>query len=1102
MSNRFEPRRPINPVDFEGSQYGPESPPYSVDAGPPSPTYPYYERYGPPRAGPSYRGDMSYTNTYRAEAWRPDHAGPSLRPPTPDRYPPARFPRQDIRPRPTRFESPPRIERRIPSDPSYDATWPRTSRDTRDTMAERMFEPSDSWKQAHNAGDQWEQPRDGKPRLQASDENLFLFPKKPILARNEKESSHAPPLDEQDSLASTPHDEDQLSRAPTPDASKSPSSPEAASAEPTRSATRPWIRRHEPLPSIARTLQSIRHASGESTLQALSTTPPPGILPEEPVVVIPPKAEVTAEPELPEPPEPVTPIVDSLEPSAPGTPAMDSDNLEPVGRKLREHVPVRTSRRSQKATAVVPAITAVTETVEEPGDDVSIAPTPPPVTMQDTLRMFVIMRLQNGRQTREERVLSVLGENETTAATQDALSRPSGASGEDSAPPRDVVDELMDDEHSQARQTVNDTVRPSLQARFALRQADLHEKVTRLRQEYLELHERWQAHCAKLDDVAKAGAMEEATQNPGRTTRRSTATLGDAVRSDLEMEQIIMNLGIEELTDANHLAARNAAVIPDMISVDTNPKGGMEEHLHNFDDTNNLVDDPDAFYAPRTGLWDWSNEEKRIFLEKYAAYPKQFGIIADFLPLKTPAQCVTYYYFHKHEIDFRKVVAKFTHGKKRRGRGATGKNRRNALLSDILQRDAEFSREHTPAVLTPAPRRPKPVSVVSAVEGALVRRSSANRRGASGLAENTPGSTPTPTPDPEPEGRRKRRRVTAARAVAVVEQDEADEAEPAKRGRRSKRVKVAESTVTTTSSTPVMTSAELAPLDAKTPEQVDGGRKKFALASATWSDEDKAQLISLLGRFGDDFKRIAASLPTKTTAQITAFYKANSVEMKLDQIMANATRRSITPDQSKGSFYKDISAAYPGSRVLSSDILPQVAGSSSIPPMLEMSSLPISLGGQSQSMETRFRLNSITAGRSRDGLGLASESLSMPGPSTYHYRPEGMHPQFGSHSQGITPPPMASLNPNHSPAFGSHHSSHHIANPSPFASPQPPSLPAPSTLTTTFPSNFPYTNLSPSHFTVTGSGAPGVSPPANGVRVSSPTSPFVQSHPPRVWGQQ
>lgn len=214
--------------------------------------------------------------------------------------------------------------------------------------------------------------------------------------------------------------------------------------------------------------------------------------------------------------------------------------------------------------------------------------------------------------------------------------------------------------------------------------------------------------------------------------------LGDAVRSDLEMEQIIASLGVEELTDPNHLALRNLATIPDMISVSQ----GEVKYL--FDDTNNLVADPYRFYDTSAGIDAWTDEEKEVFLEQFAANPKQFGIIASFLPSKTASQCVTYYYLNKKKnIDFRKVISLYAPGKRRRGGRRTDKRKGNALMADIRQHDDEVSLSHS----GPTTRRK--------------RVQPASRLGAAHL-ESTPATTPTPDPEPEVKKRGRKPRVVSA----------------------------------------------------------------------------------------------------------------------------------------------------------------------------------------------------------------------------------------------------------------------------------------------------------------------------------------------------
>ncbi|PFH49351.1 hypothetical protein AMATHDRAFT_131406, partial [Amanita thiersii Skay4041] len=288
-------------------------------------------------------------------------------------------------------------------------------------------------------------------------------------------------------------------------------------------------------------------------------------------------------------------------------------------------------------------------------------------------------RLLCDRQTREERVAPVLISNQMIA-------RPSVPDRVSTGGPAALIDEVCQGRRHEERMAGFMGIRRVLVNQFEEREVARLEKVQQLRKEYMALHEKWVQHCAMLDEQSRVLASEtEVVQPAGRTTRRSAATLGDAVRSDLEMEQIIASLGNDEATDPAHLSLRNLATIPDMISV----THGKVDYV--YDDTNHVVEhQPDEYYGPHTGIHDWTEEEKRVFLDKFAAYPKQFGIIAGYLPDKTPAQCVAFYYLHKKKmIDFRRVVSQYAPSKRRR-RGM-GRKKGNALLADIRKHDAEVS---------------------------------------------------------------------------------------------------------------------------------------------------------------------------------------------------------------------------------------------------------------------------------------------------------------------------------------------------------------------------------------------------------------------------
>ncbi|KAG7094944.1 hypothetical protein E1B28_005746 [Marasmius oreades] len=506
-------------------------------------------------------------------------------------------------------------------------------------------------------------------------------------------------------------------------------------------------------------------------------------------------------------------------------------------------------------------------------------------SVREALRIVVMTRLLADRQTREERVEPIL-------ATNLSLPRfphekiPSVKQSHEV-----LMQEMFEPTGTRARSR-NETFRQvhaGLVEMFDARQAALKVKVQKLKEEYLSLHEKWVEHCTRLDDQAKAKQAASAAEAPvqpsvlppanGRTTRRSAATMGDAVRSDLEMEQIIASIGYDEATDPNQLCVRNLAVIPDMISV-TN---GYVDYV--FDDNNLRIDNPAKYYAPDTGIHDWTEEEKQVFLDKFAAYPKQFGMIAKFLPNKTTAQCVNFYYLHKKvSIDFRNVVAMNAPGKK--GKRRTGKRKGNALLADIRKHDAEVG----------PTTRGKGKRTSAATAASLEARKTRRVTGIN--AEDTPT---TATPTPEPESRPRRRRVAgplaiSARSSLAVALNEAEEeatdndsvSRPAKRAKRARKVKSAAIINDDISTPPPL----VADGENKNADTESSNRRR---AVAVWSDDDKELFLKLLGQHGDDFKRISASMPNKTTAQVSNFYRNHIDELSLREIVKNALRNSLPP---------------------------------------------------------------------------------------------------------------------------------------------------------------------------------------------------------------
>lgn len=498
-----------------------------------------------------------------------------------------------------------------------------------------------------------------------------------------------------------------------------------------------------------------------------STVIPP--LEDLPRTLTPPALVVDPEPPAPEITSPdASPASEEVEPPSMDPPKSDVDTGDPVGPHSKSgepsvpnELPPQEPARSPEPPAETPARIALPVTPSphlpdvwmdmdevdvlavEQGADPSI---PAKTTLRDALIHVVASRAVHDHHRRDERVAPILLSNLSIAEP------PPNDDGATTTP----VQEFMEPFRVEQRQERREEMLANNFFFVKEREADVDKKVARLRTEYLELQSKWLEHCAKLDEEAKADSPGDTVTTSGRTTRRSAATHGDAVRSDLEMEQIIASLGNEDLTDANHLAMRNAATLPDMISVTR----GYVDFV--YDDTNNLVPNAPEFYRQRTGVDDWTEEEKHIFLKAYAAYPKQFGIIAESLPNKTAAQCVLFYYLHKKKhIDFRKVIQHYA-PKTRKGGRRTDKQRGNALLADIMRHDAEVSHDHGNGV-PDAPKKRRPGRPPNP------RRST--------LIAETPNTTPTPvaTPDPEPVQRSRAGRRVSARAPLVVEDDATEE---------------------------------------------------------------------------------------------------------------------------------------------------------------------------------------------------------------------------------------------------------------------------------------------------------------------------------------
>ena len=546
------------------------------------------------------------------------------------------------------------------------------------------------------------------------------------------------------------------------------------------------------------------------------------------------------------------------------------------------------------------------ESASEAADDIAAA-----------LRVFAKAREGKDLQTRNERYEPILRANRSLL---DAPCIRISTSNDD------VVHEVMEVSFP-ARLQTHSAVSEALAKRFRKRSEDLAAKTRRLRAEYKSYHDRWVINCRKLDQSMASSASQGLDGLPppsGRVTRRST-NYGDAVRSDLEMEQIIASLGNEDLTDPNVLAIRNTAIIPDLITTDPSMIDVS------YKDDNGQVDDPTNMFDIYDALGRWTDEEKETFLQKYGVYPKQFNIIASFLPGKTAGECIMFYYLHKKElIDFRAAIAKYGPKRKRRGGRKAGKGKGNALLADIVKpsrahTDEEgtlhkhsdryhaipsFDGRHIPSrrgiqLLQEAeagPSRSVPeatvgrgsrVSALQREEDNVGSDADSSRSSRQRPSQRIPpkGGRLSPSEDGDETGTVVVATVNRKRqARFVTSQDPSREQEAPqdamKKTKPQERVKEKEKRP-----------PGRPPKKIKTAKLGDKGSSSLPQKTATsyvWSKLEEASYLELLTRYGKDFEKIAAEMPAKTEVQCRNYFRNHVKDSDLERMAMKRSENSVT----------------------------------------------------------------------------------------------------------------------------------------------------------------------------------------------------------------
>ncbi|KDN36327.1 hypothetical protein K437DRAFT_265322 [Tilletiaria anomala UBC 951] len=447
------------------------------------------------------------------------------------------------------------------------------------------------------------------------------------------------------------------------------------------------------------------------------------------------------------------------------------------------------------------------------------------------------------------------------------------------------------------------------------RQKRLHVKIEQLRQQYRKLNDEWRVHCEHLnrwnERKERRSAVQTGTGTPAaeqdfivsmmtlatsRTNRRNMNTgfagFGDAVRSEAEFLEILASLESADMQDPTMRAARTTATTPNMLLDPDSTK----PIFNNYEDNNGFVADPVAFYFNKFDPDFWSDEERTVFLRKYALYPKQFGKIASFLEHKTTQQCVSFYYATKKlpNYDYKALAAARNRERKRKVRPKSKKAKGSALMADLASTkpdDLECADDvDSPAEpggitsMTGSRRKPTMTSNrFTPQEEHDEQRASSNSSRKRRATEDQSGDNINKKKSKKARRQKEPREPkagppTAAEEVKVIASVEEipSEAAPSRALSDLAAAAVLEALAGVTPPEPVAdkaTGKRLKKAKSTFLEGVQEGKKKSrSSTSSYWSVAERTEFLKAFAMYGEDWDIISSTLPTKSAAQAKNFF--------------------------------------------------------------------------------------------------------------------------------------------------------------------------------------------------------------------------------------
>ncbi|KAL3933957.1 MAG: hypothetical protein SGPRY_000052 [Prymnesium sp.] len=245
---------------------------------------------------------------------------------------------------------------------------------------------------------------------------------------------------------------------------------------------------------------------------------------------------------------------------------------------------------------------------------------------------------------------------------------------------------------------------------------------SQLRHKYLELQRVWDASLSRRErdrdnrlarkleahkekgEEQRAAAVEGSAG--GRASSRSAGagafgssrrdrSIGsfDVVRSEEEMNAVLAQLAAEEKREKSDLwiATQCARDTPMILEP-------MRSLLVRFETRNGFVEDAVGEERERKKRCVWTEREKKIFVDKWMGYPKNFRKIKSFLEWKSVSDCVNFYYINKHKLDLKRGLRA---QQSRRGRGGYQSSTKPANASQAKPATSQKVHDEAAYVVNP-----------------------------------------------------------------------------------------------------------------------------------------------------------------------------------------------------------------------------------------------------------------------------------------------------------------------------------------------------------------------------------------------------------------